>query len=44
MVRYAIILERKFEAMREANPDMGLPSNFPAQFIPERLEAARKLF
>ncbi len=44
VVRYAIILERKFEAMREANPDMGLPSNFPAQFIPERLEAARKLF
>jgi aminoglycoside phosphotransferase (APT) family kinase protein len=43
VVRYAIILERKFTAMREMNPEVGIPSNFPAEFIPDLLKAARKL-
>lgn len=41
VVRYAIVLERKFVAMREVNPEMGLPDNFPAQFIPDLIEAIR---
>jgi len=41
VVRFAIILERKFVAMREVNPDMVVP-NFPAQFIPELIEAAKR--
>jgi aminoglycoside phosphotransferase (APT) family kinase protein len=35
VTRYAIILERKFTAMRELNPDMGIPPNFAGQFIPD---------
>ena len=38
--RYAIILERKFTAMRELNPDMGIPPNFVAPFLPELMAAA----
>lgn len=41
VVRFAIILERKFAAMREANPDLVVP-NFPAQFIPDLVGAARR--
>ncbi len=40
VVRYAIVLELKFAAMREANPDMVVP-NFTAQFIPDLIEATR---
>ncbi|MFK7897078.1 MAG: phosphotransferase family protein [Myxococcota bacterium] len=40
VVRFAIILERKFTAMREAHPDLNVP-NFPAQFIPGLLERAQ---
>jgi aminoglycoside phosphotransferase (APT) family kinase protein len=40
VVRFAIILERKFAAMREENPDTVVP-NFPAQFIPDLIEAAK---
>lgn len=43
VVRYAVILELKFRAMRAANPDMDLPPNFAAQFIPELMTAARAL-
>jgi aminoglycoside phosphotransferase (APT) family kinase protein len=41
VVRYAIILERKFSAMREINPEMGIPPNFAANFIPDLIAAAR---
>jgi aminoglycoside phosphotransferase (APT) family kinase protein len=41
VVRFAIILERKFTAMREENPELTIP-NFPAQFIPDLIEAARR--
>ena len=41
VVRYAIILELKFKAMREINPDMGIPPNFAADFIPELITATR---
>jgi aminoglycoside phosphotransferase (APT) family kinase protein len=41
VVRYAVILELKFLAMREANPEMGVPPNFAARFIPELMKAAR---
>jgi aminoglycoside phosphotransferase (APT) family kinase protein len=43
VVRFAVIMELKFKAMRALNPDMGLPNNFPAGFIPELLEKARTL-
>lgn len=43
VVRYAIILERKFAAMREAIPDMGVPPNFAAEFIPDLMAEAAKL-
>ncbi|MFO0688845.1 MAG: phosphotransferase family protein [Myxococcota bacterium] len=39
VVRYAIVLERKFEFMRESNPGMVIP-NFPANFIPGLMKAA----
>lgn len=38
VVRYAIVLERKFEFMRESNPGMVIP-NFPANFIPGLMKA-----
>ena len=41
VVRYAVILELKFLAMRAANPDMGIPPNFAAVFIPDLMKAAR---
>jgi len=41
VVRYAVILELKFRAMREANPEMGVPPNFVTPFIPDLLQAAR---
>ncbi len=40
VVRYAIILERKFEFMREQNPTLVVP-NFPANFIPELMKSVR---
>ena len=43
VVRYAIILERKFSAMRALNPEMGIPPNFAAEFIPELIEATRAI-
>jgi aminoglycoside phosphotransferase (APT) family kinase protein len=39
VVRYAIILELKFAAMRAAFPDLGAIPNFVAPFIPDLLEA-----
>jgi len=41
VVRFAIILERKFAAMRETNPGL-VVANFPVQFIPDLLEAAKR--
>jgi aminoglycoside phosphotransferase (APT) family kinase protein len=41
VVRYAFILELKFIAMREANPDFGGIPNFTVQFIPELMAALR---
>jgi len=41
VVRYAIVLELKFIAMRATNPDMGIPPNFAADFIPDLISAAR---
>lgn len=41
VVRYAVILELKFRAMREAHPEMGIPPNFVTPFIPDLLQAAR---
>ncbi|MBY0400926.1 phosphotransferase family protein [Myxococcota bacterium] len=38
VVRYAIILERKFAFMRESNPGLVVP-NFPASFIPGLMKA-----
>jgi len=38
VVRYAIVLERKFEVMRESHPDLVVP-NFPARFIPALIDA-----
>lgn len=40
VVRYAIVLERKFEFMRESNPGLVVP-NFPAAFIPDLMKAVR---
>ena len=40
--RYAIILERKFIAMRESNPEMGIPPNFVAPFLPDLIAGARQ--
>jgi aminoglycoside phosphotransferase (APT) family kinase protein len=40
VVRYAIVLERKFEFMRESNPGLVVP-NFPANFIPDLMKAVR---
>jgi aminoglycoside phosphotransferase (APT) family kinase protein len=40
VVRYAIVLERKFEFMRATNPGMVIP-NFPASFIPGLMKAVR---
>ena len=40
VVRYAIVLERKFAFMRETNPGLVVP-NFPANFIPELMKAVR---
>jgi aminoglycoside phosphotransferase (APT) family kinase protein len=34
VVRNAIILELKVKAMREINPEVGVPPNFAAEFIP----------
>ena len=41
VVRYGIILELKFIAMREANPDFGNIPNFTVQFIPDLMDAVR---
>lgn len=41
VVRYAIILELKFAAMRNANPATGTIPNFAVQFIPDLLTAAQ---
>ncbi len=41
VVRYAIVLELKFAAMRNANPAAGAIPNFVVPFIPELLAAAR---
>ncbi len=38
VVRFAIILERKFAFMRESNPGLVVP-NFPANFIPDLMKA-----
>jgi len=43
VVRYAVILELKFRAMRESNPDMGAPPNFAAGYVPDLMQAARDL-
>jgi aminoglycoside phosphotransferase (APT) family kinase protein len=40
VVRFAIILERKFAAIAAGNSDMLIP-NFTAQFIPDLIEAVR---
>jgi len=40
VVRYAIVLERKFAFMRETNPGVVIP-NFPASFIPALMSAVR---
>lgn len=40
VVRYAVILELKFRAMRESNPEMGVPANFVVPFIPDLMKAA----
>ena len=40
--RYAIILERKVSAMRELNPELDIPPNFVAGFLPDLIAAARK--
>jgi aminoglycoside phosphotransferase (APT) family kinase protein len=40
VVRYAIVLERKFEFMRETHPGLVVP-NFPAGFIPDLMKAVR---
>ena len=42
VVRYAIVLERKFAFMRESNPGLVVP-NFPANFIPDLMQAVRAL-
>ncbi len=41
VVRYAIILELKFIAMREENPEFGQIPNFTVQFIPDLMSAVR---
>jgi aminoglycoside phosphotransferase (APT) family kinase protein len=41
VVRYAIILELKFIAMREANSELGSIPNFTVQFIPDLMSAVR---
>ena len=41
VVRYAIILELKFIAMREANSELGNIPNFTVQFIPDLMAAVR---
>ena len=41
VVRYAIILELKFIAMREANSELGNIPNFTVQFIPDLMSAVR---
>jgi len=40
VVRYAIVLERKFAAIRAANPEVGEVPNFTAPFIPELMKVA----
>lgn len=40
VVRFAIVLERKFAFAREANPGMVIP-NFAANFIPDLMKAVR---
>lgn len=42
VVRYAIILELKFLAMRTANPDADPIPNFTVPFLPDLLAAARR--
>ncbi len=42
VVRYAIILELKFIAMRQANSDLGEIPNFTVQFIPDLIAAVRR--
>ncbi len=42
VVRYTIILELKFVAMRAANPDMGEIANFAVPFLPDLLDAAKR--
>lgn len=42
VVRFAFILELKFIAMREANPDFPVIPNFAVQFIPKLMEAVRQ--
>ena len=39
VVRFAFILELKFIAMREANPDFGVIPNYSVQFIPALIKA-----
>ena len=41
VVRYAIILELKFVAMREAHPEIGEIGNFTVQFLPDLMAAVR---
>lgn len=41
VVRYAMILELKFKAMREANSTLGNIPNFVVQFIPDLMKAVR---
>lgn len=43
VVRYAVILELKFIAMREANPDFPPIANFAVPFIPDLVEAVRAI-
>lgn len=43
VVRYAIILELKFIAMREANSELGNIPNFSVQFIPALMSAVEGL-
>lgn len=41
VVRFAIILDRKFAALREVQPELSVP-NFPAAFIPDLVAAAER--
>ena len=41
VVRFAIILERKFDAISKLQPELGRIPNYTTQFIPELMRAAR---